>query len=155
MAKSSITFSEKDVRAILEGRKRQFRKPLNAQPEEHSPIVELDTEHSKLSNYWLLKTPYHGLPCDGLHIGGYLTEVPYLPETEIWVREAFAVIEGNVQYRADFPGSKYPGVWDDALADQIHHGGPKRLARGIGPRWCSPFHMPRNLSRITLRVTEV
>jgi hypothetical protein len=112
-----ILFSAPMVRALLDGTKTQTRRAWREQP----PV--------------------------GVKVG-YVpgqTKSPYGAVTDrLWVREAFAKIDGQTQpwietdYRATY-------THGDRLGDTL----------GIKKRWTPSIFMPRNASRINLEITEV
>jgi len=147
MAERPITFSAPMVRAILEGRKTQTRRPI-APPLPSSMVVFEPVG----SGQW------KGHDCHG---GRWERRCPYgQPGDLLWVRETWAIIwterephweEGEtardvphvIEYRAD-TGARYPGGWPDDAGDDP----------GC-PRWRPSIHMPRWASRITLEVVGV
>lgn len=70
-------------------------------------------------------------------------ECPFHPLTRLWVREAWL---------------EYPWVGPDNkewMEVAYRADGEDSYPRRDGDRWRSPLHMPRRLSRITLKVTDV
>jgi hypothetical protein len=61
----------------------------------------------------------------------------------LWVREAFAVVQGQVLYRADEPPARAPDPFE----------APSPRAKG--PRWTPSIHMPRQYSRLSLEILSV
>lgn len=137
MAERPILFNDAMVRAILDGRKTQTRRPVKPQPNE------------------IVRAPYRAEEVDTFIVGDprVSTEVVHPPcfvGDLLWVRECFAlgrvfdesraaelpIIERDVPvwYRAD-------GSADESWAN-----------RG---KWRPSIHMPRWASRISLRVTDV
>jgi len=144
-----ILFSNETVRAILDGRKTQTRRPLKPQPETYMGETGLQFEmpgwHGSLG---VEKFAAHSSPFG-------------VPGDTLWVRECWAVYVDEVDptgktllYRADMSA-----FWDmrpyshrkleaefNPLTDAIP---PYR------PKWTPSIHMPRWASRIDLEVTAV
>jgi hypothetical protein len=141
MKERPILFSGPMVRAILEGRKTQTRRIVKPQPpmgcgyianESNNAALcySLETDPRSSGALWVpptAKSEDHRLPC------------PYgQPGDRLWVREAFAVGEGEdeVYYRAT----------DPEITEE---------ERAEGMRWLPSIHMPRWASRLTLEITEI
>ena len=147
MRERPIPLSGPEVRAILNGKKTQARRPL----------PEVFNSPPDLLRGWLLPGTWAHLspavvPADAWGACWHSTypsaqRCPYgVPGDRLWVRETWAGAlcdseNGGVLYRADCtaPGSPSP-------AD---------LSRGAPARWRSPIHMPRWASRLTLEVVGV
>lgn len=129
MRERPILFNVHMVRAILENRKTQTRRMMKPQPE------------LRIGGFWHWKDCQWADGGLGFPKSGIEDHAPYRPGDRLWVRETFSVwIDdfGNpiIEYRAD--------------ADD------KAPATGsLANRWIPSIHMPRELSRITLEVTEV
>ncbi len=143
MADRPIIFSGPMIRALLAGTKTQTRRALKPVPRlDHFASEHL--EDFELRGFEVVEQP------DGRHL-------VYRPQwragDRLWVHEAFIryyELDGDDQpcselltcYRAD--GWPLAG-WYDRDREETRD----------APPWCSPIHMPRALSRLTLTVTEV
>lgn len=149
MKERPILFSAPMVRALLAGTKTQTRRV--------APISDIGLKtHDNGTVTWGVRftKPVKGVLSS--HSGGPLTELqarniigsmfcPYgHPGDRLWVREAFAKIDGQTQpwIETDYRATYKHG---DRLGDSL----------GIKKRWTPSIHMPRAASRITLEVTEV
>lgn len=126
MADKPILFSAPMVNAILRGDKTQTRRVIKP-----ALVAAFDVGRGSAdsaSGYPFVENEY------GDHISA-IKLAPYQPGDLLWVRETYAMhtVAGETLpvYRADC----YPD--------------------GDGAPWKSPIFMPRRLSRITLRVTNV
>lgn len=143
MSERSIRCTDDEVRAFLEGRKTQTRRPCSVQPalvdglwhalypwgEGGHGIYETEAEMRKEYDRQLLRHCPFGAAGDRL-----------------WVREAFAPVPWNAgaekrvsESDHDFQGVRYRATWDKAHS---------RL-------WRPSAQMPRWASRITLMVVKV
>lgn len=146
MVERPILFTDAMVRAILEGRKTQTRRPVKGsvtpRPGERLSYCVSSTDRSS-RDAWFIGWP----DADGDAFTERGREVrwgPFRPPCKagdrLWVRECFATdvdgCERGLSYRADH-----------------------RDPRGDGPanpmRWRPSIHMPRWASRLTLEVLEV
>jgi len=121
-----ILFSAPMVRALLEGRKTQTRRPVKAK---HA--ADVDAWHFDGGSW---RMGVHGEGGPTADMGGIAC--PYgQPGDRLWVRETFVFRSKHERfyYRADHP------VYDP----YAHYG------------WLPSIFMPRKASRITLEVTEV
>lgn len=117
-----ILFSTPMVQAILEGRKTMTRrvcKPLTL----NYPMRAYDDETPE---EWLARWRHKPI---------------YSAGDILWVRETWAEVFGNIEYRADF-------------SDDENHYRAKRYGKVIA-RWRPSIHMPREAARIFLHVTNV
>jgi hypothetical protein len=141
MKERPIIFSGPMVRAILEGRKTQTRRVFKKM---HAGDGWAEQVHPAAESGWIgwwghtgdaaafTKKRYKlGIPC------------PYgVPGDRLWVLEAWLpfdldhVINGK---RFAYKASPYC----------------EESRKAFGYRWCPSIHMPRNVSRITLEITEV
>ena len=153
-----ILFSAPMVLALLAGRKTMTRRVLKPQPETSSDGMIRFKESG-----WFAASVYSAaMQCAGL-------KPPFVPGDLLWVRETWqsgTTIDGpQLSYRATpdyFPIDAWTGPDEGAghsfdykrcpsanfshwLDDIISNDGP----------WCSPIHMPRWASRLTLEVTGV
>lgn len=134
MTEHPIIFSDDMNLAILDGRKTQTRRVL--------------TRQQAATRWWEEETPdgrsawFCDLPHDfGPHS---IMRPAYQVGDRLWVREAWTLSAGQPVYRADArdgTGTRWP---------TIQPGDPHREVK-----WASPIHMPRRLSRFTLRLTDV
>jgi len=102
MKERPIIFSGEMVRAILDGRKTQTRRPIKKLPE--CVILDMKREPEQQDPYmakWLLKT----LKC------------PYgQPGLKLWVREAFYPHDGFITYKADLlPYRELSVAWKPSI----------------------------------------
>jgi len=131
MTERPIIFNGEMVRAILDGRKTQTRRPV------------------KNTGMYAVDERWHGLKVKDELIR-MATQCPYgQPGDRLWVRETFALGYNPpfVYYRSDFYLlSKY---FDHRPTNQKGSCVPYRV------KWQPSIHMPRNKSRITLEITNV
>ena len=129
-----ILFSGPMVRAILSGQKKITRRVIKPQPEAGNEIARIDDAPG-----WWEVTP---LP----EFGGCMPNIsrgevacPFGKMGDhLWVRESFVdryFDDNRPAYRADYT---------DAVRDVVPE-----------PKWTPSIHMPRALSRITLRIASV
>lgn len=147
-----ILFSGDMVRAILEGRKTQTRRPVRAgdpfggiryagpcaaDAEPCSPMRRCDQGEN------------HVHYADGFHWKNM--KCPYgVPGDELWVREAFRL---RADQDAEPPSQDR---WKDSAWYEADQGGHSPTGCAGGPGKLRPsIHMPRWASRITLKVTDV
>lgn len=127
-----ILFSGPLVRAILEGRKTETRRPVR---------LPAGYEHGEVYAYGGRSGDRFVLECDpGPHRA---VKCPYgLPGDLLWVRETFGTVEGGqcCVYRAD-----------DGWAENE----PESKEMLDGHRWRPSIHMPRWASRLLLAVKSV
>lgn len=121
-----ILFRGPMVRAILDGRKTQTRRPINPQPQRFGFLVKENDE--------LQACPY-GAPGDLL-----------------WVRETWQMFR---VYEDTWNGGYEADLWDGPIPrERPNHAWITYAADDPGGRpWRPSIHMPRWASRITLRVT--
>jgi hypothetical protein len=121
-----ILFSAPMVRALLDGRKTQTRRIVKGTAAE-----------------WLAD-PIGFLPEFVADPGNHLC--PYgVPGDLLWVREAFAYLS---DCRHNDPGTR-------ALAEGCFYRADDGATQSDISRWRPSIHMPRFLSRLTLRITDV
>lgn len=133
MRELPILMNARMVRAVLEGRKTQTRRPVKPQD-----CVEPMPEDDGVGNW--VHRPDLGHPCDYACTTSPFSSCPFgVFGDRLWVRETFAEYpsDGDFIYRADF-----------MAGDVVSHLG-KRL------RWSPSIHMPRRASRIMLQVDQV
>jgi hypothetical protein len=138
-----ILFSSAMIRAILAGQKTQTRRVMCCQSGPYKGKLPLDVLPMNVPNEWIglmERDPNHGqmFKC---RFG--------IPGDRLWVRETWCykydpktehIIEPyEAWYRASGPDVMKVG--DDGLCE--------------GSPWKPSIHMPRNLSRITLEITNV
>src|SRR5574343_352725 len=142
-----ILFSAPMVRAILDGRKTQTRRVVKPQP------TNKHLSYMAIEGGAILNGPDYP---DGEND---FVKCPYgQPGDRLWVRETWC-------HAADDSGRfKYNAKGDlDAScchyrADgyEVHHIAGEETKNGQPKSpWCSPIHMPRWASRITLEITDV
>lgn len=155
MQERPIVFNADMIRAILEGRKTQTRRPLIKARDEAGTWAGavLPAAESGWIAWWpgtepglseFTKRAYRvGFPCPYGQTGDRL-----------WVRETWAPCGdgGAVWYRAGVPAYR-AGRWDGRSWEPFSpiYGLP--IPRDI--RWKPAIHMPRWASRLTLEVTDV
>lgn len=132
-----ILFSGEMVRAILDGRKTQTRRPLKA-PQPLDILPMLGDQEGRL---WAALTERGETPDQNR---GALIRCRYgLPGDRLYVREAHTVSNGgDVIYRAGYP--------ENAKARGLENIPPEGEIR-----WRPSIHMPRWASRLTLEIADV
>ena len=145
-----ILFNGEMVRAILEGRKSQTRRPMMPQPPEGHWWAETKGEERLAAEYYP-STHGRGCPCG-------------IPGDRLWVRETFvleetdALMEGCPYREMDEPGEFGPYLVPHYRATEPE---PYIIPLDLGDsyddrtRWHPSIHMPKWASRITLEVTDV
>ncbi|ENI5566672.1 hypothetical protein ABZH46_002946 [Salmonella enterica] len=150
MKERGMIFNSEMVRAILDGRKTQTRRPVKPQPEL--------TERSGFS--W--NGVVFGSGSDDRETNRNFAHVkcPFgKPGDRIWVRETWQVIHdhidesSHVEYRTYAPSipKEKDRYWHTVYAE--HFGDESREDRGFP--WRPAIHMPRWASRILLEITDV
>lgn len=168
MKERPILFSGPMVRAILEGRKTQTRRPLKSQP----------TLACSLTDGILPPTPPGAAAVCQHYVKGewafswpdlqrlcLVVKCPYgVPGDRLWVRETWGIgrlagrlIDPCLNYRADgallpLVGNCSPDTWS-IVGSQHEVNGTDLLKVREG--WIPAIHMPRWASRITLEITDV
>ncbi|HHC3981409.1 TPA: hypothetical protein ACN7ID_000290 [Klebsiella pneumoniae] len=139
MTERGMIFNAEMVRAILDGRKTQTRRPIKWKQTRFTEIGERedgskwpwseDAEHA--CDFW------H--PCPFGAVGD-----------RIWVRETFAALE---------PGSYEQVKPQEGHCQDLRYAATDRLAKSDadirGYKWVPSIHMPRWASRILLEITDV
>jgi len=149
--KRPILFSGLMVRAILDGKKTQTRRPIKPQP------VWKEAQGMMSAGWSWELSPRGKFKCQlnawkENEIGNQMVKYsPFGPPgTLLWVRETWA-IHCCAEKRKYAPGEKHP--WGSPIYKATHMGiDPK--CEGFAP-WIPSIHMPRWASRITLRVKRV
>jgi hypothetical protein len=136
MKEIPILFNAEMVRAILEGKKTQTRRPFKYQPTECWKPDRFCVLHQLKDGHFPLRNG-HPIPI-GYGVVNYDGDVGYVSPfgnvgDHLWVRETFGPCEGGVIYKAD----ELEAVKPD------------------GGKWTPSIHMPRWASRITLLVTDI
>ncbi|HCU1013690.1 TPA: hypothetical protein OUF78_000859 [Klebsiella pneumoniae] len=135
MTERGMIFNSEMVRAILDGRKTQTRRPVKF------PVLDKNLGCELAGNEL----------AGELSAGNYLNSAFGKPGDRIWVRETFCPVDDTqyggekwVDYRATpkFEAS-HPAGWDSAPND----------AESL--KWRPSIHMPRWASRILLEITDV
>lgn len=141
-----ILFSGPMVRALLDGRKTQTRRVLNPQPpdwcyQDQKPGYSCLTPTGSIE--------FRGRYVDGAGVdhgpASKFIKMPYAPGDLLWVRETWTATG--------------TGVWSIANARRRIAPDQKILYAADGEDsldgWWPSIHMPREFSRLTLRVTAV
>lgn len=142
MRERPILFSAPMVRAILDGRKTQTRRVVEPPRGWGERYPNCDPYSMPPSVWWW----------DGVHDHvGVRQECPFgVPGDRLWVREEWWYYDQAAFDARDIEGVVYRADQSDAsLRDE------RRLVKRKEDRWCSPIHMPRWASRITLEVVSV
>lgn len=126
MSERPILFNDAMVRAILDGRKTQTRRPCRVDSAGNHPGA---CPHSKTGWAWQLSN----LDCRCKSVA-----CPFgNPGDTLWVREA------------------WNDDWCDHVIYRADGGSAREAGYAREPRWRPSLHMPRSASRLTLRVTGV
>ena len=132
MEEHQIRFIDEMVRAILDGRKTQTRRPIKVQPS-CSKLNQICT---------MLDSPHKHCWGNG-NVSHFESDNVYflcpfgIVGDRLWVRETFLPKASGIIYRADL--------------DPVESAGIKGLYGG----WKPSIHMPRSDSRITLEITNI
>lgn len=146
MKEHPILFSEPMVRAILEGRKTQTRRPMKVPDFDR---VAYDAERGVLEL---------GITIEGNTASMGRVRAPFAVGDRLWVRETFASFKGSSEPVSPRDAS-YVVMADGAqkYRDGSYSPGLATYAPGAsdGIKWRPSIHMPRWASRITLEVTDI
>lgn len=155
-----ILFSDEMVRAILDGRKTQTRRPVKvAMPESFQPSLDwlYPMEPTRQSfGFWLTDTAAAVSPFGG-------------PGDHLWVRECWAPYDTDkleavrVAYRASYDPTRVGSAQSQGATQQFtvpHHIAMEAshaigLFEAYGEKWRPNIHMPRWACRLTPEVTDV
>ncbi len=145
------------VRAILDGRKTQTRRPLKPQPINLPDCVYCNPYNKNYEHFtFWTKENKMILGCGGNIKNTAHWRCPYgKPGDRLWVRETWQIFpfrSGNCafEYKADCPNHR---TNRDIIKMPEGHGYDLIKYRRDG--WKPSIHMPRWASRITLEITEV
>lgn len=154
MKERPIIFSSEMVRAILDGRKTQTRRPIKPQPMDHhwNGMNGYRLSWWTSGNYWELA---HSIPHNpSVDCENFVC--PFgSPGDRLWVRETWRWHDDEtlgtcVEYRADGEKLK-PRFSDEAAGWKAEQASVAIDAQG----WLPPIHMPSWVSRITLKITGI
>lgn len=141
MKERGMIFNAEMVRAILDGRKTQTRRPFNWKRQPAMEMAERDD-----GSLW----PW----AEDCERGGDIWFACPFGEVgdRIWVRETWQAIHDDEErtYAPSIPKEK-DRYWHTVYAE--HFGDESREDRGFP--WRPAIHMPRWASRITLEITDV
>lgn len=133
MAEHPIIFDRESIRGILAGRKTQTRRVMKPQPHHEQGDMGL------FGWSWRWREEGFFFNDEPLSLAFATEFCPYGSiGDQLWVREAFVPNYFDAwrpAFRAD---------WSEAAAELV-----------IEPKWKSPLHMPRKLSRITLEIDGI
>lgn len=141
MKERNVNFTTLEVRAALDSRINQFRRPLS-----HQPHAKCDTATLGLDGIWRFSRPTaRGI---GVTHGEDDIRCPYGQVGDrLYVREAWRLFDASVECdHADFPcscpanGTPFYKATHAVAKDE---------------KWNRSIHMPRSLSRILLEIAEI
>jgi hypothetical protein len=147
MKERGILFGSDMVRAILDGRKTQTRRPVKPQPipfGESSPFTQ-----SALKEH--VNKPW--MPVGGVFQDAWKKPFGAVGDM-LWVRETWGLM--SYHDPTDWCGGSIKGVPESELREQflVEHAANWRLPNESS-YWRPSIHMPRWASRITLEITGV
>lgn len=154
MKERPILFNGDMVRAILDGRKTQTRRPMKEQPHEGSKF------HGMVQCFGELRALFW---CEG-QPSNYGTPLPMHVGDRLWVKETFGFSrqcdDVNEQERVVVYKACEPFHLTDAGVDRLKRCNSGCLMQpnhyvGAPSRWTPSIHMPRWASRIDLEITRV
>lgn len=133
-----ILFNTDMVRAILDGRKTVTRRVVKP----HNSVKANRFEYRQGNGLWVDDThikDYSVSPC-WIDIQSYIQKyAPYAPGDILYLRETWRKDVGRYMYKADYSdGEKF-----------------YRDGKEVSIKWRTSIHMPREVARIFLRVTDV
>lgn len=167
-----IIFSGDSVRAIIDGRKTQTRRPIKDVPRDAHTFC-------RVSDGWVIwcggrscgdQAEYDRFTAESYPEGGGI-RCPYgQPGNRLWVRETWQFVDGNARHRNTAfvegipsarlgPAAPWKGVQDTRPITwramyRADGPAPEHKLYGNFP-WNSPVYMPRWASRLLLEVTDV
>lgn len=142
-----------EVRAILDGRKSQFRRIVKPQPWPNKPEgilrgahMEGDYcwPHPKMSQVWTIS---NSIAKPNGPDGWVNDHAPWKPGDRLWVREAHYISEPERE--------AVGGAILNSVDEQVHYKADEPDGAKDGVPWRPSIHMPRWASRITLEVLSV
>lgn len=137
MKERGMIFNAEMVRAILDGRKTQTRRPVKNVRPDNCLTIHPATATRNGAHTHVMDAPKHGL-CPFGAVGD-----------RIWVRETFGwqirrdPLGGTGEFRV------YRATTPDAVRYQTASGEAAPM------KWVPSIHMPRRASRITLEITDI
>lgn len=152
MKEYPINLKDHEVRAILDGRKTQTRRPIKSQPPHGSPMCPavLTTDCDSPS--------YLSIVCDE-YDDFLIPKCPYgQPGDRLWVRETWCCKLDDGEYVYDSNGNHvflYRADGQDVIKDDGNGGQEFRKDGTEASPWSPSIHMPRWASRITLEVKSL
>lgn len=159
MKETGVLFTGEMVRAILENRKNQTRRPLKWKVRPQSTGINLSASSLTLGFYCneLVSSGYVLRSREGAsgcwNDRTYPAHCPLgQPGDRLWVREAW-----TPGYQEGCWGTIFREGGEFVRGKRKHEKGPYFNAEEIGPhiRWRPSIHMPRWASRITLEITDI
>jgi hypothetical protein len=156
-----MIFNDEMVRAILEGRKTQTRRPVKNVRADNCLVIRKPTKKRNGVYTHVMDAPEHGL-CPFGNVGD-----------RIWVREAWAILGNEDGCSVDWNDNLCRG--DEKNAARIYRASceqkpgdyglwsipddtdwkPHTVNEKFDGGWCPSIHMPRWASRILLEITDV
>ena len=151
MKERPIIFNSEMVKAILDGRKTQTRRPIKPQPPEFAKEVF----------YWVNPPNIPKEHCSDIGLyyrysGGLVfhKRCPFGEiEDKLWIRETFLyhcdpfMVDPRVHYKADNSDKRVDRLPDGVIVHNWEH--PENY------KWRPSIHMPRWASRILLEITNI
>lgn len=132
-----ILYNTEMVRAILDGRKTMTRRLIKPQPQTGA-VVEYN-ENKGIYWSWWMDGDKHFAPKDGIK------KPPYNPGQYLYVRETW--------YLTDCLGLQNGYIYKASVDERQLRILEKTT--GIIPKWRPSIHMPKEVARIFLKVTDV
>jgi hypothetical protein len=154
MKEKPIIMSADSIRAILDGRKTQFRRVLKPQPEEGSYDQWFTRRKGHLYTVKGLAEPKQ----DGSSLRPWGPDAfiercsPYQPGDLLWVRETWNVDECDPACPGRCDADECPF---NRVGGQRCYRYKAQYAEPDNLNWRSPIHMPREAARLFLRVKDV
>lgn len=157
-----ITFRPDMIRALLDGRKTQTRQIIKSRGWLPEFCGGRDDDKNDPSNYGWWDDHW----CEWVTLDQFrnYTFVPYAPGDRLWVREAWNTFTFSQDGEKAWPTDTIPTaaemqeIKESAYRfdTQIVYRESDRAREWFSDqKWCSPIHMPRWASRLTLVVTDV
>lgn len=156
MKERGMIFNAEMVRAILDGRKTQTRRPVKYQPVPSDILPALVFPRSKADTLSAHPSGYiypHA-------IDEIIEMCPHgVPGDRLWVRETWADASHDdglcICYRADKYRKDVTSNFSATFGNFGYGNWAADIENGTEGRWKPSIHMPRWASRITLKITDI